>query len=599
MANKATPIRFAKKGGEKLAKSSVVQMVYNLKDNVSSGIQGMKKNTLQYRRDLRDLKKAGADTFKSIAKGVTVAGVATVGLATAGIAAATKFGSVADEIDKASKRAGVGAQYLQEMRYAMDQVGISNDTLDRALKRTNQRMAMAEKGNKKYDSALKEMGVSTRNVAGEMRNAGDVFDDAINALSQMESAQDRARLAGEFFGVKTAQDLLPALEAGGDAIKNLREEAHRLGVVIEDDLVASGTRFNDGMIDLKRSVEGVFYTLATPALPLFNRGVEWLTENIIKFKGFATDAFNSLRDSLDANRDRFNKIIGGILQIKDSIMGAFGSDGEGGGAINWFINDGIPAVVGGIASVLEGAMTTYNFVKDNWSMIAPVVYGIVGALTAYHVITKAITIATYAKTAAVWAFNTALNMSPIGWVLTGIGLLIAAGTFLIKNWDDVKLASQKVWTGMVTGVEWAANLVIKGINWMVEQALLPINLLIKGLNKIPGVSIDPIEFGGFNEVDFGAAKFDTEGQEFKWGNKKEEESFEDILANFDKQQEIKVQAQQASNDNLIESLDNNTAMMSSTAGKINDVHVTLYASDLTAEEVADVLVPRIQRKVFG
>src|SRR5690606_10382087 len=107
-----------------MANGKVIQRIFELKDKFTPNLNKIQKGTLQYRKDVQELKKVGVAAFKGLAVGVAAAGAATIGLAGAGLAAATKFGGVADEIDKAAYRAGVGTTYLQEMRYAMDQVGV-------------------------------------------------------------------------------------------------------------------------------------------------------------------------------------------------------------------------------------------------------------------------------------------------------------------------------------------------------------------------------------------------------------------------------------------------------------------------------------------
>lgn len=591
-----------------MARGKVIQRVFELKDNFTSGLNKIKKGTVAFRKDVNQLKKAGASAFKGLAVGVAGLSAAVTGLSAAGFAASVKFGSMADEIDKASMRAGVGTTYLQEMRYAMDQVGVSSDSLDKILKRTNQRIGMAEAGSEKYEKALKQMGVASRNSAGEMRSAEEVFDDAVDALSRMENAQDRARLAGEFFGVKTAQDLLPALEAGGDAIRDLRQEAHRLGVVMDEDTVRAGAEFNDRMTELKTSLRGVFQALASPALPVFNKGVTWLTEQMPKLQNFIVSAFDSLKTALEVNRERFAGVLHVVNDIKEGIMGAFGIGGEGGSAVEWFTETAIPAVVDGVAAVFEWVSKTYFFIKDNWSLIGPIVYGIVGALTAYHLITKLITTAKYAWTAAQWALNAAMNANPIGLVVTAIGLLIAAGVLLIKNWDKIKRGGKSMWNAIVDGAEWTANKVVDGMNWMVDKAIKPINALIRGINKIPGINISEIEFGGIKSVDFSGGRFDIPDTDL-------DEDAEGIAASRTASSmaaggagagvsqstytppEIKTNTQTMAN--LTTALDDNTSTLKETKGGGNTINVTVVGSDLTAEEIADKLVPRIERKLFA
>ncbi len=76
-------------------------------------------------------------------------------------------------------------------------------------------------------------------------------------------------------------------------------------------------------------------------------------------------------------------------------------------------------------------------------------------------------------TAAQWALNAAFVASPIGWVVLGIGALIAAGVLLYKNWDVVKEKAGQLWNGLKAGFKTFINFIISGLNFM-----------IKGINKL-------------------------------------------------------------------------------------------------------------------
>lgn len=54
--------------------------------------------------------------------------------------------------------------------------------------------------------------------------------------------------------------------------------------------------------------------------------------------------------------------------------------------------------------------------------------------------------ATAALTAAQWALNAAFVATPIGWVVLGLGAIVAAGVALYKNWDTVKSTATALWT---------------------------------------------------------------------------------------------------------------------------------------------------------
>lgn len=53
--------------------------------------------------------------------------------------------------------------------------------------------------------------------------------------------------------------------------------------------------------------------------------------------------------------------------------------------------------------------------------------------------------ATTALTAAQWALNAAFVATPIGWIVLGLGAVVAAGVALYKNWDKIKQYAGQLW----------------------------------------------------------------------------------------------------------------------------------------------------------
>ncbi|MEZ7724321.1 phage tail protein [Fusobacterium sp. 27098_8_59] len=103
---------------------------------------------------------------------------------------------------------------------------------------------------------------------------------------------------------------------------------------------------------------------------------------------------------------------------------------------------------------------------NNWDRISPVVYTIVGAITAYNIATTirnnkeliyagimktkmaldtAQAILTGQLTIKQWALNAAMNANPIGIVIGAIALLVGGIWLLCKNWDLVKKKVVEFW----------------------------------------------------------------------------------------------------------------------------------------------------------
>ncbi|WNF36405.1 hypothetical protein RJD24_18585 [Bacillaceae bacterium IKA-2] len=409
------------------------------------------------RKNIGNAIKAGA----KLAIGVVAAGAAAAGAA---VAMANRFASTADEIDKASIRAGVHSDTLQELRYAMGQVGVDQSTLETALQRTNQRLGEAAAGNEKYQKALVRLGFSIDDVKNGQLDNDEVFMKSIDTLNKMENSQEAAALAAELFGTKTAQELLPAIKAGTLSIEDLRKEANDLNHVIGEDGIKAGVLWADTMDKGKKAIGGLFNTVAGSALPVMQKFLDYgisklpmlqdkvstamgVAGNVIGWLGDkGMSVFNNIRNAIQDNQPTIQRLQDVAIDLGGHMKGIFESAQP---YIKWFANEGIPKAVDVLSGLLDGAVNTYNFIKDNWSWIAPIVGGITGALIAYRTVTQSIILVKGALAAAQIAWNIAMTANPIGLIIVGIGALIGIGYLLIKNYKAVGAFFVGLWNSFI------------------------------------------------------------------------------------------------------------------------------------------------------
>jgi len=103
----------------------------------------------------------------------------------------------------------------------------------------------------------------------------------------------------------------------------------------------------------------------------------------------------------------------------------------------------LPFVKTGVDRLIQFVQAISRFVKDGqkftrfMKIVVPIVAGVVSALTALLVIHKVI-VAIKALQVAWVAINAVFAASPIGLIITAVGLLIAGLVALAMNWDKVK-----------------------------------------------------------------------------------------------------------------------------------------------------------------
>jgi tape measure domain-containing protein len=207
-----------------------------------------------------------------------------------------------------------------------------------------------------------------------------------------------------------------------------------------------------------------------------------ITANIIK------GALFSAADDINAKFNTMPMTFGTIwTSVKNKAVVEFSGIMQ---EVNSFINsnagitviNGLTNAMGGLASItgfiLNTVMIITSIFAGNWSIIAPIILGIAGALGVYYLavlavntvttiskglelaaaIAKAIhtratlakTSATAAETAAQWGLNSAILACPITWIIIGIIALIAifyAAIAAVNHFTGTSLSA----TGMIGG----------------------------------------------------------------------------------------------------------------------------------------------------
>lgn len=183
--------------------------------------------------------KKAADATKPLSK---AAGAALAGLA----GMAVKAGQTADEINTLSKQSGIATDTIQKMQYASDLLDVDMETAVKAA-------AKLKKGLDKNEDTLVSMGVAVRDANGQYRDMESIFMNTIAALSKIENETERDKVAMDLFG-KSADELAGYIDDGGQAFRELSQQAQQKGLIISDEDLQRANEFNDTLDELKATV---------------------------------------------------------------------------------------------------------------------------------------------------------------------------------------------------------------------------------------------------------------------------------------------------------------------------------------------------------
>lgn len=268
---------------------------------------------------------------------------------------------------------------------------------------------VAKFGNNARDafSSQEEVVAFANLIQKQMTIAGASTAEASNAMLQLSQALGSGVLRGDELNSifeqapNLIQSIADYLGQPIGAIREMAQEGQLTADVVKAAIFASADDINAKFGSLPMTWNQVWTTMSNTAVMQFQP---------------VLDKINEL-----ANNAQFQEMIVGIM-------------------------DGLAMVSMWLLNIMELAGSVASFFQENWSVIAPLVMGIVAALALYNAVllvgkgimllsaaataihtafTSAWTIATFAETAAQQGLNAALYACPIVWIIALIIALIA------------------------------------------------------------------------------------------------------------------------------------------------------------------------------
>lgn len=226
------------------------------------------------------LKSAGSKVEEFGKKLAPVSGAAAAigaGLLKLGYDAAVS----ADDLNTLSKQTGISTDELQKMQYAADLVDVSVEDITGALKKLKGKIDP-------NNESLQKLGVSATNADGSLRNATDVFYDAISALSGISNETERDQMAMELFG-KSADSLAGIIDDGGESLRLYGQQAEDLGLILDGETLTALNDTNDKIDQMKAQIAGTMALIGAEVVPVMEpllttlqEGVKKLTDKVKK-----------------------------------------------------------------------------------------------------------------------------------------------------------------------------------------------------------------------------------------------------------------------------------------------------------------------------
>lgn len=602
-----------------------ISKTMTLKDGVSGTLRKINAGTVQYKRNLQELKSVANSAWSSIKTGALAASAAI----SAGVTAVATIGI----------RANASAEMAEKS------FGILLQSADGAKKMVSdlQKLAVASpfefSGLQDAAKTLMGMGFTGKQVIPMLYSLGDAVAAVGGDTEQMKGIalalgqiQSKGKLSAEEMN-QLAERGVPAWSILSKQMGKSTAELMKMG--------QKGELFSSKVIPLLVKGLGEKYGGSMEKMSdTFNYTLANMKEAAtLKLAGWSKPLFEEIKKDMN------------------SLQGAL----SGGGLEEWGsrFSSALLGIYHGAKAAAKMILTVSSFVIDNWGIIGPIVYGVAAGFAAYGLAilavktyTVAMTAATFVMTVAQMGLNAAMRANPYGWIAMLIGVLITAGVYLVKNWETVKLAGMKTWNVIVESVQWAVNMFIKfsnflikvfvfawdsveyggkkiwngilsvaesGINGyislverMINTTLDGVNAIIRGANAASkalgfGDVLSEVQFGGLGRVNFGGAKAAAEAPkwqsdlnaipEVNFGSVKFSE--DSIIAQTNKAKSDRDKKKIKSEQSLVDSMDNLAFSMDQNTDATGKNTKAVLKENLSPMDLADSLLGRIERHLYS
>jgi hypothetical protein len=219
--------------------------------------------------------------FGITAKNAAIAGAA-IGAAFAAAAAAMGYAikraiDDADRLDELSQSLGVSVESLSALRYAAELSGVSIESFSTAIKMLSVNIARFASGDTTTASArvFTALGISVLDASGKIKSADAIMLEIAAKFALYADGATKTAAAMALFG-KAGAAMIPFLNAGRDGIKQLTDEAAKLGIVISGQTAAAAGKFNDTLHSLSVIFGATALKLMESLLPALQAFADYL-----------------------------------------------------------------------------------------------------------------------------------------------------------------------------------------------------------------------------------------------------------------------------------------------------------------------------------
>jgi hypothetical protein len=224
-----------------------------------------------------------------------------------------------DTIAKTSKQIGVNAQALQELQFAANIAGASNQDVTTGLRVLQKNMLEAADGTKSYVDDFKKLGVSVKDGNGRLKSAEELLPELADGFQNLATDTERTALAQTLMG-RSGTKLVPLLNEGTDAINAQRMRAQELGGVLDTELLGLSEELIDAQTEQRAAFQGIRNTIAKILIPIWIEFFDRARDVAVELRGPVVRAVKVIVSVFRALGNILLTIAKGWLLVNDALV---------------------------------------------------------------------------------------------------------------------------------------------------------------------------------------------------------------------------------------------------------------------------------------
>jgi phage-related minor tail protein len=307
-----------------------------------------------------------------------------------------------DALAKTADRVGLSVDAFAQLQFVAGRAGISQDEFTTAMDQFNKQLGEAKAGTGALTSLLKAVSPALLQQVKGAKDSEAAFDLMMKALDRLKDPNKRAALAAAAFG-RSGMKMGELVKNGTGEIAELRAEFARIAGS-QEKFARGSEELNDAMGDVGTAFSGVSNAVMSELSPVL------------------VDLAKQVKEFIVANRD-------GIAKWANETAASIKGWVDGGGLQR--LIDGFKEIMsraGGVVDSLGGFKSVIAVLAG--LQLAPLISALGGLAQAFIVL------------------GAAMLTTPIGLIITGIGLLGLAAYEIHKHWDGIAAFFSGVWEGV-------------------------------------------------------------------------------------------------------------------------------------------------------